>query len=200
MQAKRIPLVKCTQKKRLWRNACAAVRNSKSVRSVCTAVELKTPRSNAQQQQQPDVNKLLTALCLNDLRSFTQIRIPVPIKKYYSTSTLVPKKVLKKYTAKNRASINHASSRSSIRSHEQFQATDPSTCPSSDYPVIGAIILVGATSWTSPWPVPHRWHAASPRGRPLTARRRASPGVGWGGGAAPFWPLQRSAPPSRHPS
>ena len=54
-EAKSSPLVKCTQKKGIYpsRNACAAVRNSKSVRNVCTAVELKTTRSNA---QQPDVN------------------------------------------------------------------------------------------------------------------------------------------------
>ena len=37
-QAKSIPLVKCTQKKRPSRNACAGVQNSKSVHSVCTAV------------------------------------------------------------------------------------------------------------------------------------------------------------------
>ena len=47
-QAKSIPLVKCTQKKRPSRNACAAVQNSTSVHSVCTAVELKPTRSNAQ--------------------------------------------------------------------------------------------------------------------------------------------------------
>ena len=46
-QAKSIPLVKCTQMKRPSRNACAAVQNSTSVHSVCTAVELKTTRSNA---------------------------------------------------------------------------------------------------------------------------------------------------------
>ena len=39
-QAKRIPLVNCTQKKRPSRNACASVHNSTSVHSVCTAVEL----------------------------------------------------------------------------------------------------------------------------------------------------------------
>ena len=37
-QGKRIPLVKCTEKKRPSRNACAAIQNSMSVRSVRTAV------------------------------------------------------------------------------------------------------------------------------------------------------------------
>ena len=53
-QAKSIPLVKCTQMERQLRNACAAVQNSKIVHSACTAVELKTTRSNA--QEEPDVN------------------------------------------------------------------------------------------------------------------------------------------------
>ena len=52
-QAKSIPLEKCTQMKRPSRNACAAVQNSKSVNSVCTAVELKATRSNAQDEEEP---------------------------------------------------------------------------------------------------------------------------------------------------
>ena len=39
--------------KRPSRNPCAAVQNSASVHSVCTAVEIKPTRSNAQQQQPP---------------------------------------------------------------------------------------------------------------------------------------------------
>ena len=41
--------------KRPSRNAFAAVHNSTSVHNVCTAVELKTARSNAQQEEE-DVN------------------------------------------------------------------------------------------------------------------------------------------------
>ena len=68
-QAKRIPLVNCTQMKRPSRNACAAVQNSTSVHSVRTAVELKTTRSNAQEP----VN--MWPVCYNYLRPVSQIRI-----------------------------------------------------------------------------------------------------------------------------
>ena len=50
-QAKRIPLVKCTQMKRPSRNACAAVQNSTSVHGVRTAVELKPTLPNAQEEE-----------------------------------------------------------------------------------------------------------------------------------------------------
>ena len=60
-QAKSIPLVTCTQMERQLRHPLAAVQNSTSVRSVCTAVELKTTRSNApeeeeEEEQEEDVN------------------------------------------------------------------------------------------------------------------------------------------------
>ena len=91
-QAKRIPLVNCTQMKRPSRNACAAVQNSASVHSVCTAVELKPTRSNAPEEQEEEpVNMAWLTACMFqlDLRPCSQIRILKKKKNIIQASVIV---------------------------------------------------------------------------------------------------------------